>query len=162
MTSSDRILSTPDDRVVLAALFRQALDSTGLSGVQAARALGCAPSAVSQYASGDREVPAAALLWALRTAHPARRPALLGLFGSLLWGEEATGGVVVEDEALDVVEAAAGLTGSITRAMRDGAIEHGEVPALRKAVTAARTQLDELDAGLDEVERQSPQMRMVR
>lgn len=136
--STERIHTTPRDRADLASVWAQALDATGLRANEAARQLGVCPATVSQWTSGDREVPAAALLWALRTAAPTRRRALLDLLGERLWGHVEAPHLSADAEADDAVEAMSEAVSAIVRARRDG-IQVEEIAVLRLEATGPQT-----------------------
>lgn len=58
-------------RAALSALLSDAIASAGLTQAEAARRIGVVPAAVSQWLSGERELPLEALLYAVRLL-PAR------------------------------------------------------------------------------------------
>lgn len=77
MSSRERIATTTKTRGILGDLFAHAIASAGISQAEAGRLLGSVASAVSQWASGDREVPVEALLYAARRLPPAEQARLV-------------------------------------------------------------------------------------
>ncbi len=162
MSMRERLTTSPKTRVILGDLLTHSLAVAGLSFARAAEALRSAPSAVSQWASGEREVPAEALLYAVRRLSPVEQALVIEMAAAELLGLRIR--VELPPDALpdqspaalvaEVAERSALSIRSILAAVADGRIDQDEAARLRVDATELRRLADRIDALADQAGRE--------
>jgi transcriptional regulator with XRE-family HTH domain len=142
-------------RAALSALLSDAIARAGLTQAEAARRIGVVPAAVSQWLSGDRELPLEALLYAARLLPAGQQARLIEQGVESLLGirvrVELPGELVEAGDPLALIGALSESASQSIRAILSG-IADGRIDAEERADLLARARdLRDLAARIEAV-----------